>query len=388
MTSPQPSKPKKDDQGLMQLLKDRIAQLENRVEDPPRSPDEQDAEDAFQVASAAARALVADKDIMSEEKLRFLQLMFEDCVSNVRTLEYDLGLEEKRLSVAELEYSDLGEDLRKIESSMEKLKSLSRQLSKQNKIMMEETKKRTADEKRKREEIVEKFDEAMKDINARLNTGEFIEEEKDDVALQLESDLEHLQEKYEKRELFYEKSLNEAIEEERKESKLYCQSQEEFEKDELLLVTERRKLMDLKKKSRILIENIKKISDQKKEIETKSNERREVFPRQKADLKRLQQSEIDVRKVSEKLYQETENVKARSKETINQVKSNEDELEFWKTKSKTERDKRQALERLCRTMTEERTIMRKEVQAIQAAWEMLEKEIENLRMEIDEAEDT
>lgn len=388
MTSPQPSKPKKDDQGLMQLLKDRIAQLENRVEDPPRSPDEQDAEDAFQVASAAARALVADKEIISEEKLRFLQLMFEDCVSNVRTLEYDLGLEEKRLSVAELEYSDLGEDLRKIESSMEKLKSLSRQLSKQNKIMMEETKKRTADEKRKREEIVEKFDEAMKDINARLNTGEFIEEEKDDVALQLESDLEHLQEKYEKRELFYEKSLNEAIEEERKESKSYSQSQEEFEKDELLLVTERRKLMDLKKKSRILAENIKKISDQKKQIETKSNERRELFSRQKGDLKRLQQSEIDVRKVSEKLYQETENVKTKSKETINQVKSNEDELEFWKTKSKTERDKRQALERLCRTMTEERTIMRKEVQAIQAAWEMLEKEIENLRMEIDEAEDT
>lgn len=383
MTSPQASDVN-DQETLKKLLRDRIAQLESRGEDPPRPPDELAAEDAFQVASKAARQLVTDTEIASEEKLRVLQLMFTDCVSNVRALEYDLGLEEKRLSVAELDYSELGEDLRKIETSTDKLKALSRELSKQNKAMMEESEKRTAEERGKREEIVDKFDDAMKDINARLSTGEFVDEEKDELATSLEADLEKLQTEYEDREKYYEKTLSEAIDKERKQSNQLREAEEAFEKDEMSLVTERRKLMDLRKKSRALISEIENITQKRNDVDKNAKEREQSLKRQAADIKRIQQSEADLRRAMEKLSVETEELKTKSKETIANVKSSEEELDFWKVKSKSELDKRETHERLCRTLTEERTIMRKEVQAMQQAWGMLENEIENLRMEINE----
>lgn len=388
MTSTQSNKANNDDETLKKLLRDRIAQLESREEDPPRSADEQAAEDAFQVACTAARALVADKDIAAEEKLRVLQLMFTECVTNVRALEYDLGLEEKRLSVAELDYSELGDDLRKIETSTDKLKAQSRELSKQNKAMLEESERRTAEERGKREEIVEKFDEAMRDINAKLNTDEFVDEEKDELACKLEADFEKLQAQYDEREKYYEKAMNEATDEERNQAQLLRQAEERYERDEMMLVTERRKLADLKKQVAYLAAEINKISDWRERVQDRVVKREQVLKRQQVDLNRLDQTERSVRKAKIKICEEAEELKSKMKDTNAKVKVCEEELDFWKPKSKSALEKRETLERLCRTLTEERTIMRKEVQAMQAAWGMLENEIENLRMEINEPDKT
>lgn len=384
MTSTQPEKIKSNEENL-KLLQERIAQLESREEDPPRSRDEQAAEDAFQDATTAARTLVANNDMTAEEKLRLLQAMFTNCVTNVRALEYELGLEEKRLSVAELDYSELGEDLRKIEALTDKLKTLSRELSKQNKIMMEESEKRTAEERGKREEIVAKFDEAMNDINARLNTNDNVEEEKDDNVTKLEEDLDRLQAQYDERETFYEKSLNDAIGNERQECELLREAEENCQRDELALVTERRKLVDLKKKSRTILQDLKHFDDTRRKIEDCAKERQETLKRQRTDIKRLQQSEIDLGKVTAKLSAETDELREKVRKAGAGVKAEEEELEFWKAKSKGELEKRETLERLCRTLTEERTIMRKEVQAMQAIWALLEREMEKLRLEISEA---
>lgn len=384
MTSTQPGKIKSDEESL-KLLQERIAQLESREEDPPRSPDEQAAEDAFQVAATAARALVADTEITAEEKLRVLQAMFTDCVNNVRSLEYDLGLEEKRLSVAELDYSELGEDLRKIEALTDKLKTLSRELSRQNKVMMEDSEKRTVEEQGKREEIVAKFDEAMKDINARLRTNETADEEKDDNVIKLEADLDRLQAQYNERETFYEAALNEATESERKECDSLRQEEELYQRDELALLTEGRKLVDLNKKSRTLLRDLELVGDERREIENGANERGEALKRQRADVKRLQQSEVDLGKVMAKLNGETEELREKAREAAIRVKSDEEELEFWKAKSKGELEKRETLERLCRTLTEERTIMRKEVQAMQAILALLRREKEKSSLESGEA---
>lgn len=376
MTSTQPGKIKSDEENL-KLLQERMAQLQSREEDPPRSPDEQAAQNAFQVAATAARALVADNEITAEEKLRVLQAMFTDCVNNVRALEYDLGLEEKRLSVAELDYSELGEDLRKIEALTEKLKTLSRELSKQNKAMMEDSEKRTAEERGKREEIVAKFDEAMKDINARLRTNETVDEEKDENVIRLEADLDRLQAQYDERETFYETALNEATANERRECELLREAEECCQRDELALVTERRKLADLKKKSRMLLRDVEPVADERQEIEKAANERQEALKRQQADIKRLQQSEIDLGKVMAKLNGETEELREKARKAAIRVKADEEELEFWKAKSKGELEKRETLEPLCRTLTEERTIMRKEIQAMQAVCALLKRESRN-----------
>lgn len=384
MTSKQKVKSNKYEDTLRKLLRDRIAQLESREEDPPRSPEEQAAEDAFQVACTAARALVADKDIAPEEKLRVLQLMFTDCVANVRSLEYDLGLEEKRLSMAEIDYSELGEDVRKIEASTDKLKAQSRELSKQNKAMLEKSARLTAEEKEKREEIEHKFDEAMRDINTKLNSSEFRDDEKEQLASKLEEDYKQLQADYDEREKFYEQKLNEAKAKEDEQIKLLVEANREFQRDELATATENRKVSDVKKQCQQLSVEIEKIRHQHSGVGSRAKERRQALNRQEVDIRRLQQTEASLRKVMGKLSEETEELKVKSKDTIAKVKACEEELEFWKAKSKSEHEKRETLERLCRTLTEERTVMRKEVQAMKAAWGMLETEIENLRTEINE----
>eukprot|EP00177_Eucheuma_denticulatum_P005977 GFKZ01010899.1.p1 GENE.GFKZ01010899.1~~GFKZ01010899.1.p1 ORF type:complete len:389 (-),score=110.59 GFKZ01010899.1:740-1906(-) len=388
MTSTQPRKIKSNEENLKQLLEERIAQLESREEDPPRSPDEQAAEDAFQVAASAVRALVADAEISPDEKVRVLQAMFTDCISNVRALEYDLGIEEKRLSVLELDYSELGEDLRKIEALTDKLKTLSRELSKQNKTMIEDSKKRTAEERSKREEIVAKFDEALKDINARLTTDDSVQEERDDAVTELEANLDQLQAQYDDREVYYKQAVDEATADEKRECELLARAREEFERDELALVTERRKLINLRKKSRKVGTDIDMIDDRRKEIEEQAREREEGLKRQSGDVKRLEQSRVDLGKAMTKLGEEREELREKGKEAMIRVKADEDEVEFWRAKSKAAVEKREMSERLCRTLTEERQMMRKEVHAMQAVWSLLEREIENLRLEITESPKT
>lgn len=49
--------------------------------------------------------------------------MYTDCITNVRALEYGLGLEEKHLSVAKLDYSELSEEPRKLKASIKRLKA-------------------------------------------------------------------------------------------------------------------------------------------------------------------------------------------------------------------------------------------------------------------------
>eukprot|EP00178_Gracilaria_changii_P021242 TRINITY_DN63210_c0_g1_i1.p2 TRINITY_DN63210_c0_g1~~TRINITY_DN63210_c0_g1_i1.p2 ORF type:complete len:388 (-),score=95.12 TRINITY_DN63210_c0_g1_i1:2296-3459(-) len=385
MTSPQPET-NNDEEALRQLLGDRIAQLESREEDPPKSADEQAAYEAFHVASTAARALVADHEISPEEKLRVLQLMYRDCISNVRDLEYDLGMEEKRLSVAEFDYSELGEEMRKIEASAEKLKAQSKELSKENKARLEVSAKKSAEEREKREEICKRFDEAMKEIHAKLSQGESIENEGDDPTEELEAQLDQLQAAYEKRETFYEKTLEETTYEEKQYVDQLKEAQREFESDQSKLAREKKKLEDLRKRTTQVKKELDKLLLERDEAVNSKNRRENDLNRQAADLKRLRQSLADLRKVKFKLDNETEELKTKSKETIAQVKSCEDELEFWKAKTKNEVDKREALERYCRTLTEERTILRKDVQRMKEAWRELENEIENLRMGINEPE--
>lgn len=372
------------EEDLKQLLQDRIAQLESRECNPPMSPDEQDAEEGFQVASAAARALVADEKIESDEKLRVLQSMFADCVANVRALEYDLGLEEKRLSVAEIDYSELGEDLKKVEGLSDKLKGLSRELSKKNKAMMEKSAKRTTEERGKREDIVKKFDEAMHDINARLSTDIYVATDKDDVVSKLEADLDGLQKRYDEREKKFEESVNEAVKIERRECDELWKAKESYEKDELAVLIERRSLMDLRKQSRVLCRDIDVLSYKKQDVERNSKDREAEMKRQGADIDRMEQSEGELDRAMTKLFMGTESLRETSRELMVGVKVEEEELEFWKAKSKGEMEKRERLERLCRTLTEERTIMRKEVRAMQTAWGVLEGEIENIRVEMSE----
>lgn len=384
MTSPQPGPAKNDEETLRQLLRERIAQLESREEDPPKSADEQAAYEAFHVASTAAQALVADSEISPEEKLRVLQLMYTDCISNVRDLEYDLGMEEKRLSVAELDYSELGEELRKIEASTEKLKAQSKELSRQNKAKLEESEKKSVEERERREEICRKFDEAMKEINSQLSQGEKGKDARDEVTEKLESKLDQLQVAYDKREVFYENTINAKTAEEKQHIDKLKQAQKKFEEDKAELTSEKVKVEEIRKRISHLRSEAGQLQVQRDECMRKKKERENALARQTADLKRLQQSIADLRKATSKLENESEELKTKSKETIAQVKSCEDELEFWKAKSRSELDKRETLERLCRTLTEERTIMRKEVEAMKQAWRLLENEIEDLRMEINE----
>lgn len=363
------------------LLKERIAQLENGEAEPSKSVDERAADENLEGASAAVRQIVADDVLSVDEKLRVLQSMYTDYVADVRVLEYDLGLEEKRLSVAELDYGELGEDLRKVDLLTAKLKTLSRELSKQNKAIMEESERRTAEEREKREEIVSKFDEAMSDIHSKLNSQDTLTD-RDELVESLESELQHLQQKYDEREQIFEEQLSQDEHVEANSSASLTQAEDACTADQEALANERRILRDLEQKDVLLSKRVAESEEAMESYQAAAQERQAMLKKHTNDLEKWTKNVRELGKTKESLQDEAESLKAKSAEAAESTRHLDTDLEFWKSKAKSEREKREKLERVCRSLTEERTVMRKEVEAMQAAWVLLETEIESLRAEI------
>lgn len=371
------------DEALKQLLSERIAQLESGEAERTKTADELAADDALAGATAVVHAVVADA-ATADEKLRVLQPMYADCVANVRALEYNLGLEEKRLSVVELDYGDLGDDLRKINLLTDKLKTLSRELSKQNKAIVEESERRTVEERVKREEIVAKFDEAMQDINVKLSSQERSVDHRDELVESLEARLRDLQGQYAEREQLYEEQhalgMANGLEYDRKFA--LSEAEKACAADEEALAKERRVFRDLEQNVELLHKRVDTNQGRLVKCEERAGRQNEDSEKQSLDLRRLSQSALDLEKTRNSLLREEEKLRAKYLEVSDDVKELGTELEFWKGKARSEREKRETQERLCRTLTEERTVMRREVQAMQAAWVLLETEIEKLRSEI------
>lgn len=216
--------------------------------------------------------------------------------------------------------------------------------------MIEDSESGNSEERSKREQIMANFD--MKVLES-IYTGEFVNEEEDNtntLVTSLKNDLENAQSEYDAREKFYEEPLSTVVVEEQKQRANLVEAKAALQKEELALIAGKQKLLDLTESTRLLVADIDSISKQRSDIERKACERGASLKRQAVDIKRLQQSEADVQKAKAKLSDEKKNLESKSKETKWKVNFFEAELKFWKSTSKSELDKRERLERLCRAI--------------------------------------
>lgn len=370
---------------LKQLLQDRIAQLESGEAEPPKTAEEKAADEGLEGASAALRAVASDTSLSLDEKLRLLQSMHSDCMTDVRALDFEVSAEEKKLNLTELDYAELSEDLRRVENLTEKLKSLSRELSRQNKSIHEESIRRTAEERERREGIVAKFNAALGDISEKLAQQSEAGNDYDDVP-ELLNQLSEIEEQYQEQEKAYEKEHEAELEKEETKEGDTDEVIEQIEAmrvaDEEAIVAEKKIIRELEQTAQRLRKRADVSTEQLSDVEKQVRDHHVELEKFGLGLEKTKKHNDDLLRAKGELVKEEKRLKAKSAEASSNTRMLESELEYWKGKSKTELEKRDTLERLCRTLTEERTVMQKEVQDMQAAWSLLEAEIHKLQSEM------
>lgn len=376
---------------LKKLLRDRIEELERNKKERPKNEHECEADEALNRSAAELHAIAADTALDAEAKVRALLKIHENVMADVSALETELTQIERRMVTTQADYEDVGDELQRTERVTEKLKKLSRELARQNKAILEESERRADVECAKREAIVAKFDDAMRDIHAKLAAGEDVAPPpRDDDLIVLRRQLRELSDEYEAREVRFKEQL------EQEEADAHIQRDAETELQELqrqseadleALQAERRTLRELEQTAVRLRKRAKDAEEKMASLESHVRTHQDQLRKQTAGLSKYENSIAELERVWKTLEAEEESLKNKIAKCSENARLLNEELEFWKGKSKSETEKRQTLERLCRTLTEERSVMRKEVQAMQSAWVLLETEIENLRAEISPEQD-
>lgn len=377
---------------LKKLLRDRIEELERNKKDRPKSDSEREADEALLRSEAQLKAIAADGALDSGAKVRALLKIHDEVMDDISTLDAELHQTERRMTTTEADCAEVGEDLRRTELVTEKLKKLSRELARQNKAILEESERRADDECAKREAIVAKFDDAMRDIHAKLATGDdvapsstYVQTSTAEELETLRRQLRELHEEYEAREIrFGEELTSEAAEGGGIDGvdDTLRELQQRTQADVEALGIDKRTLRELEQTSGRLRKRAKEAEDKVGMLENEVRAHQETLRKHTASLEKYEKTISEQERVRKTLQTEEENLKNKIAKCMENTRLLDAELEFWKGKSKSETEKRQTFERLCRTLTEERSVMRKEVQAMQSAWVLLEREIENLRAEI------
>jgi len=332
---------------MERLLRDRMEQLEKGEGGGtlllPKSEEEREADIELEKSTEKLRMIATDGSLDASEKIAAFEKVYKEVSRETRSLEGELTLVEKQLRKAEAECSKLHDELRRAMRSIDKLKKTSRELAAQNK---------TIDSDDEMEGLKRKFAE--------------------------------LEVQYEERELEYREIDRESEDGDNDCNKKVLEELEKnFKSEKESLFKEKRNLKELEETTKRLKKKADANEAKMKEYEKLINLEELTLEKERSiNMKKLSKSIAEMERVKETLEKDEESLKKKTTECADNVRQLNSELDFWKSRSKSESEKRQSLEKLCRTLTTERTVLRKEVQAMQSAWVLLENEIESLRSEM------
>ena len=117
-------------------------------------------------------------------------------LQNQRDLRCDLSITRTRAVLLDSELSVLQNDYEKSLVAHDKLAALSKELTRQNKVIEEEAEQRVTHERQMREEIVHRFNRAMMDINRKLSRQSCSREQREQYVAKLQRRVSDLRERY------------------------------------------------------------------------------------------------------------------------------------------------------------------------------------------------
>jgi len=294
-----------------------------------------------------------------EEKLEFMANKAAQQVEDMKKMEKELTLAKRKMEQASREKDIATTELHKSTLMKGKLEELCRELQKQNKAVMEESKRVANDEQAKRSELSKKFQSTIQDISVKLEEQgeERIKQYKENDALR--EKLKHFAEQFELREKQMEHQLKtKDLENQLAEAK-FKQQAEIANQEGLKAQAYKDQAESLAKTEQELRAQLSVYSEkfeQFQETLTKSNDvfgtfRKEMDKNNKT-IQKLQKENLSLKKKCEKsdvtIIQMLEEQKKEKEASAKQFAANE------------------KLKQLCRTLQDERNVHREQIKALGA----------------------
>lgn len=314
-----------------------------------------------------------------------IQVTFKKIIAALqdqRDLRCDLSSTRTRALLLDSEYVVLHSEYERSLAARDKLEALSRELTRQNKTIDEESENRVMEEKRLREEIVHRFNVAMTDINKKLARQSTSREQRERYVENLEKKLADLRERYDMREQHFKQQLHRKHLEER------------------LAIAKKREVLRKHESTAKQLAELRLQLASAREEHTQLTEKLHCFQRCIRDGIRLltetqelfeRQSEEIAEGQSETKSLQTSNATVRNTNNSTNVHINAMEAECSRLQGaiadsrqveRRERAKVDALEKLCRQVTCERSELHSEILVMQDAWTNLKQEIEALKDQV------
>ncbi|XP_024515052.1 beta-taxilin isoform X1 [Selaginella moellendorffii] len=293
------------------------------------------------------KLLLESTDKNAEEKLELLQTKYFQQLVEIEQLEKESGVLRQKLLLENANRAALSGDLNKSVLIRQKLESLCRELQRQNKILLDESKKIASEEQQRRQELSTKFHNTIKEISLKLD------EQGDDRIRQVKENeilrekLKHFTQQYEVREEHFSHQLRtKVLEHQLLEVKLK-QQQERFVQEEAkarayteqisqLLLTEQ----DLRSQLALYGDKFEQFQD----TLTKSNE---VFASFKQEMEKMSKTIRTLEKENLSLKKKCQQCDVSLIELLDERGSLKKQLE-------TTTNQKKKLEALCRILQAER----------------------------------
>ncbi|GJQ09651.1 hypothetical protein GpartN1_g1442.t1 [Galdieria partita] len=354
-----------------ELLAERITTLESSQD----TEEDKRIENKYKTAVKEGKALVESTDTTPESKLKTLLWKYLNKCAECKNLEYDVCRERQKSIVLERELEDICFEMKKLKAAKQKLETLSRELNKQNKTLAEESERRLKEEKERQAEIVKKFNEAMEEINSKIEYHSTKEAEMYKQKLEEKIEALHvLQEKYDLREEHFATQLGaKELEVELAKAKLR-EATEEFERKKEENNSQMKEFFSvvdtLQSK---LAEYDKKCSQFEDALEQSSS----VFKKYEDTIDRLSKTALSLKETNGDLKKQNE-------EACSQLTTLTSELEAAKKNEQKAKEKCECLEKLCRSLSTERSSLQKRIDEICTVWSVVENQISGLKTQVED----
>lgn len=296
-----------------------------------------------------------------------------------RDLRCDLSSTRTRALLLDSEYVVLHAEYERSLAARDKLEALSRELARQNKTIDEESEARIMQEKKMREEIVNRFNADMMDVNKKLARQSTSREQRDIYVSNLQKKLVDLRERYDMREQHFEQQIH----------------RKQLEKR----LAEAKRLEVVSKHAKIshelesIRDDLRKAQAQYDELNNRLTHDQQIIKDSKAALEDTQQlfesqeAQIEGAQAEVKRLQ-TNNASARKQNSSTTVHLNAMDVECRRLEKviaehqeleRKERAKVEALDKLCKQVTNERAELHDEIMFMQDTWTNLKQEMETLK---------
>lgn len=296
-----------------------------------------------------------------------------------RDLRCDLSSTRTRALLLDSEYVVLHSEYEKCLAARDKLEALSRELARQNKTIEEDCENRVMQERKKREEIVHRFNVAMMDINKKLARQSTTREQREKYVQTLQNKLKDLQERYDMREKHFEQQIRRR----KLEKQLALAKKREVQKEHTEKATELDSIR----------EHLQKVETEYDELSTKHNHYTEVIREGDLLLESTQEEYETQKQQIEEIQTEVKRMQAANTTVRNANNSTNVHISAmeaeckrldaatieYREEERKERAKAETLEKLCRRVTCERSELHSEILVMQDAWTNLKQEIEVLK---------